>query len=180
MDVEEAKTLLNKSRDKIDVLNEQIIDLIIERTSLAHDIAISKKALNKDLLDTAREDIIHDKIDNLLASRDVDKEKIIEILNNLGFETGEENGRIKAVSPTWRGDIEGEHDLVEEVVRMIGLDEIPAQSLPCDQFPKQVLSPEQRRVVTVKHELAARGMLETVTWQKYQMENLLEIRQKQH
>ena len=35
MDVEEAKTLLNKSRDKIDVLNEQIIDLIIERTSLA-------------------------------------------------------------------------------------------------------------------------------------------------
>ena len=54
MDVEEAKTLLNKSRDKIDVLNEQIIDLIIERTSLAHDIAISKKALNKDLLDTAR------------------------------------------------------------------------------------------------------------------------------
>lgn len=95
---------------------------------------------------------------------EVGKEKIIEILNNLGFETDEENGRIKAVSPTWRGDIEGEHDLVEEVVRMIGLDEIPAQSLPRDQFPKQVLSPEQRRVVTVKHELAARGMLETVTW----------------
>lgn len=83
MDVEEAKTLLNKSRDKIDVLNEQIIDLIIERTSLAHDIAISKKALNKELLDTAREDIIHDKIDNLLASRDVDKEKIIEIFEIL-------------------------------------------------------------------------------------------------
>lgn len=98
------------------------------------------------------------------AGVDVSKEKIMEILNQLGFATSEENGKIKAVSPTWRGDIEGEHDLVEEVVRMIGLDNIPAVSLPHDKFPKQTLTPAQRRVVTVKHELAVRGMLETVTW----------------
>ena len=98
------------------------------------------------------------------AGVDVSKEKIMEILNQLGFVTSEENGKIKAVSPTWRGDIEGEHDLVEEVVRMIGLDNIPAVSLPHDKFPKQTLTPAQRRVVTVKHELAVRGMLETVTW----------------
>lgn len=95
---------------------------------------------------------------------EVSKEKIVEILNHLGFETSEENGRIKAVSPTWRGDIEGEHDLVEEVVRMIGLDEIPAVSMPNDIFPKQTLSPTQQRIVTVKHDLASRGMFETVTW----------------
>ncbi len=95
---------------------------------------------------------------------EVSKEKIIEILNNLGFATTDEGDKIKAVSPTWRGDIEGEHDLIEEVVRMIGLDNIPAVSLPHDKFPKQVLTPEQRRVITVKHELASRGMLETVTW----------------
>lgn len=99
-----------------------------------------------------------------LIGIDVEKSKIVEILNNLGFETSEENGRIKAVSPTWRGDIEGEHDLVEEIVRMIGLDKIPATSLPHDKFPKQTLTPVQRRNVTVKHELAARGMFETVTW----------------
>lgn len=99
-----------------------------------------------------------------LVGIDVEKSKIVEILNNLGFETSEENGRIKAVSPTWRGDIEGEHDLVEEIVRMIGLDKIPATSLPHDKFPKQTLTPVQRRNVTVKHELAARGMFETVTW----------------
>ena len=95
---------------------------------------------------------------------EVAKDKIVEILNHLGFVTSEENGKIKAVSPTWRGDIEGEHDLVEEVVRMIGLDSIPAESLPHDKFPKQTLSTAQRRAVTVKHELASRGMLETVTW----------------
>lgn len=99
-----------------------------------------------------------------LIGVDVEKAKIVEILNNLGFETSEENGKIKAVSPTWRGDIEGEHDLVEEVVRMIGLDEIPADTLPHDKFPKQTLTPHQRRIVTVKHELANRAMYETVTW----------------
>ncbi len=99
-----------------------------------------------------------------LIGIDVSKEKIVEILNNLGFKTSEEDGKIKAVSPTWRGDIEGEHDLVEEVVRMIGLDSIPAESLPHGKFPKQVLSPAQRRAVMLKHELASRGMYETVTW----------------
>lgn len=99
-----------------------------------------------------------------LIGMDVEKAKIIEILNQLGFETSEEAGKIKAISPTWRGDIEGEHDLVEEVVRMIGLDSIPATSLPHDNFPKQTLSPSQRRAVTIKHELASRGMYETVTW----------------
>lgn len=99
------------------------------------------------------------------AGLDVNTDKIIDILNKLGFQTSvETDGRIKAVSPTWRGDIEGEHDLVEEVVRMIGLDNIPAESLPHDKLPKQTLSPAQQRVVTVKHELADRGMLETVTW----------------
>ncbi len=90
--------------------------------------------------------------------------KVVEILQSLGFETKEEGDKIWATSPTWRGDIEGEHDLVEEVVRMIGLDNIPAESMPRSYFPAQTLSPVQRRNVTVKHELASRGLLETVTW----------------
>lgn len=99
-----------------------------------------------------------------LIGLDVSQDKIVEILNNLGFKTSLENDKIKAVSPTWRGDIEGEHDLVEEIVRMIGLNEIPAESLPNGTFPKQVLNQFQRNVVTMKHELASRGMYETVTW----------------
>jgi len=95
---------------------------------------------------------------------EVPTDKILEILNHLGFKTSVEGDKIKAVSPSWRGDIEGEHDLVEEVVRMIGLNEIPAVSLPHDKFPAQTLSPKQAKIVTVRHELAARGMYETVTW----------------
>ncbi len=98
------------------------------------------------------------------AGVEVSKEKIMEILRKLGFEVSDEGDKVKAVVPTWRGDIEGEHDLVEEIVRMIGLDAIPAEPLPHEGFPRQVLTPAQRRVVAVKHELADRGMYETVTW----------------
>ena len=102
---------------------------------------------------------------------DVSADKIIEILTHLGFTCTMENDKIKAVSPTWRGDIEGEHDLVEEVVRMIGLDSIPAVSLPHDKLPKMTLSANQHNAMVVKHELANRGMLETVTW-SFMDENL--------
>ncbi len=98
------------------------------------------------------------------AGIEVSEEKIIEILNSLGFQTSVEGEKIKAVSPSWRGDIECEQDLIEEVVRMIGLDKIEPLSLPHDKFPKQTLSPAQQRIVTAKHELASRGMYETVTW----------------
>ncbi len=98
------------------------------------------------------------------AGISVSAEKSMEILRKLGFEVSLENGKIKAVSPSWRGDIECEQDLIEEVVRMIGLDQIPAVSLPHDQLPKQILTPMQHNAMIVKHELASRGMYETVTW----------------
>ena len=99
-----------------------------------------------------------------LIGMPVSAEKSMEILRNLGFEVSMENDKIKAVSPSWRGDIECEQDLIEEVVRMIGLDSIPAVSLPNDAFPKEILSEAQHNALIIKHELASRGMYETVTW----------------
>ena len=99
-----------------------------------------------------------------LIGLEVSKEKCMEILQNLGFNISEENGKIKAISPSWRGDIENEQDLIEEIVRMIGLDKIPANSIKLVDFPKPVLTPLQNNVVLVKHELALRGMYETVTF----------------
>ncbi|MDD4556889.1 MAG: phenylalanine--tRNA ligase subunit beta [Alphaproteobacteria bacterium] len=95
---------------------------------------------------------------------EVSKVEIIDVLENLGFDISEENGKIKALVPQWRGDVSLDVDLVEEVMRIIGLDNIPALTLPHDNFPKQTLTTEQRRIVTARHELASRGMYETVTW----------------
>ena len=99
-----------------------------------------------------------------LTGMEVSEEEIIRVLTALGFKINKEGDKLKAVSPTWRGDIECEADLIEEIVRMIGLDKIPAQSIPAEEFPKQTLTPHQRRIITVRHELASRGMFETVTW----------------
>lgn len=98
-----------------------------------------------------------------LIGIEVSEEKIKDILSTLGFEVSKEGDKLTAISPTWRGDIEFEVDLVEEVVRMIGLDNIPAESLPVDYAPMQALNLKQLRMVNVKHKLA-QTMLETVTW----------------
>ncbi len=95
---------------------------------------------------------------------DVSEARCAEILRNLGFKVNEGDGVITAVSPSWRGDIECEQDLIEEVVRMIGLDNIPAVSMKTSEFPQPVLTPLQNNVMLVKHELALRGMYETVTF----------------
>ena len=98
------------------------------------------------------------------AGIEISTEQAMQILQNLGFTVSLNDGVIKAVSPSWRGDIECDQDLIEEILRMIGFDEIPAVSLPHDKLPKPILTPIQQNINLVKHELAARGMYETVTW----------------
>ncbi|MBO7719725.1 MAG: chorismate mutase [Methanosphaera sp.] len=83
MDKIEAENLLNKSREKLDIIDEKLINLIMERTSLAGDIANSKKVLNKDLLDPERESIIHERISKLIEDKDINKEHVFEIFNIL-------------------------------------------------------------------------------------------------
>ena len=95
---------------------------------------------------------------------EIEQEKCASILRNLGFKVSESEGVITAVSPSWRGDIECEQDLIEEVVRMVGLDNIPAVSMKTADFPRPVLTTLQNNVMMVKHELALRGMYETVTF----------------
>ncbi len=89
-----------------------------------------------------------------------------DILSKLGFgveETGATHWSI--TPPSWRADAEGEADLVEEVLRINGFDNIPAVSLPkLSALPHPAITPQQRRVPTAKRLLAARGLLEAVTY----------------
>ena len=83
MDKIEAENLLNNSREKLDIIDEKLVNLTVERTSLAGDIASSKKVLNKDLSDPERESIIHERISKLIENKDIDKEHVFEIFNIL-------------------------------------------------------------------------------------------------
>jgi phenylalanyl-tRNA synthetase beta chain len=88
------------------------------------------------------------------------------ILEHLGFALREGEGRAHYLvsAPSWRPDIHGSADLVEEVVRVAGLARIPQTPLPAAPMPKVMLDSLQRRARQVRRELAARGLSEAVTY----------------
>ncbi|MDG4721335.1 MULTISPECIES: phenylalanine--tRNA ligase subunit beta [Thalassospira] len=95
----------------------------------------------------------------------VEADRAIEILTSLGFEVSGSAPVITAVAPTWRPDIIGEADLVEEVLRIVGYDKIPTVPLEREtSLPVPALSPMQKRVGLTRRILASRGLYETVTW----------------
>ncbi|MBR9971775.1 phenylalanine--tRNA ligase subunit beta [Magnetospirillum sulfuroxidans] len=86
------------------------------------------------------------------------------ILTALGCTVSEHGDGLLVVPPSWRGDITAEHDLVEEIIRVNGYDQIPATPMPRPTMCKPVLTPGQRRAAWVRRHLASRGLVETVTW----------------
>jgi phenylalanyl-tRNA synthetase beta chain len=90
------------------------------------------------------------------------------ILTALGFAVDDhrtDGAPWSVVVPSWRNDIDGEADLVEDVVRIHGYERIPTQPLPpLAPLPRPALTPGQRRLAQVRRLLAGRGLMEAVTY----------------
>jgi phenylalanyl-tRNA synthetase beta chain len=100
-----------------------------------------------------------------LAGVDIEPAEQLTMLQALGFGIAGENGEIVAEVPSWRPDIHGEADLVEEIIRIHGLDQVPHVALPrLETVTSRRISPAQRRRFLAARALAARGMTEAVTW----------------
>jgi phenylalanyl-tRNA synthetase beta chain len=103
-----------------------------------------------------------------LTAIDVPAKDTADILTKLGFAVsgnGQNDAGWTAAVPSWRPDIVGEADLVEEVTRVAGFDKIPTTSLPrLSATSKPARDPLQRRVPQARRALAVRGMNEVVTW----------------
>jgi phenylalanyl-tRNA synthetase beta chain len=94
----------------------------------------------------------------------VPREKIISILQDLGFVV-EDHGTLQVVPPSWRHDVDGPADLVEEVVRIYGLTDVPSVPLARgNAVPAPVLSKSQRRTRAARRAIASRGFNECVTF----------------
>ncbi|WP_315807186.1 MULTISPECIES: phenylalanine--tRNA ligase subunit beta [unclassified Bradyrhizobium] len=100
-----------------------------------------------------------------LAGIDVPLTEMRRILGHLGFMLAGSGPVVKIAVPSWRSDVHGKADIVEEVVRMVGVDKVPETPFERGDAPrKPVLTPIQIRTRRAKRALATRGMVEAVTW----------------
>jgi len=88
------------------------------------------------------------------------------LLTALGFTvTPTTEGTASVTIPSWRSDVHGEADLVEEVLRLVGFDAIPTVALERTAvITRPALNARQRRTGLARRTLAARGLSEAVTW----------------
>ena len=100
-----------------------------------------------------------------LAGIEVPLAEARRILTHLGFMMAGSGQVVKIAVPSWRSDVHGKADIVEEIVRMVGVDKVPMTPFERGSAPrKPVLTPIQLRTRRAKRALAARGMVEAVTW----------------
>ena len=86
-----------------------------------------------------------------------------DILERLGFSVN--FAAFSVTVPTWRRDVDGPADIVEEVIRIEGIDSVPSTPLPrTPGVAKPTATPAQRLESRVRRAAAARGLNETITW----------------
>lgn len=96
-----------------------------------------------------------------LCGLEIPHDKMVEILTKLGFTV---NGT-KVSVPSWRSnDVKEGADLVEEIVRIHGLDDLPTLPLRPTELPLGILLPHQKRESAIRRALAARGLNQAITW----------------
>ena len=100
-----------------------------------------------------------------LAAIDVPPAEMRRILGHLGFMMAGSGPIVKVAIPPWRSDVTGKADIVEEIMRIHGVDKVPMTPFPRGDAPrKPILTQIQLRTRRAKRALAARGMVEAVTW----------------
>ncbi|MFZ5670378.1 MAG: phenylalanine--tRNA ligase subunit beta [Pseudomonadota bacterium] len=100
-----------------------------------------------------------------LSGLEVPAARSAEILRRLGFGLETATTPWTVLPPTWRRDVEGKADLVEEIARIEGYGALPATALP--ETPRAaggVLTARQARARAARRALAAAGYAEAVTW----------------
>ena len=100
-----------------------------------------------------------------LTGLEVSATEALRILTGLGFAVEGSGPEVSVTVPSWRPDIAGKADLVEEAMRIHGVDQIrPAPLSRETTVNGRILTTLQIRTRLAKRTLAARGMLEAVTW----------------
>ena len=93
----------------------------------------------------------------------INTNELKKILSNLGFTVKTKGKFLNVKVPSWRPDIFGEIDLVEEVIRIIGFEKIKSIE-PEKKRTKPTLNFFQKHFHLAQRSVASKGYLETITW----------------
>ena len=93
----------------------------------------------------------------------IDQNKMIKILDNLGFEIKKNKKFLSLKVPSWRPDIDQEIDIIEELVRIHGYDKIKIIE-PKKDRNKPTLNNKQKLFHFLQRSIASKGFLESITW----------------
>lgn len=100
-----------------------------------------------------------------LTGMELAEDEMVRILTGLGFASDTSSDPWSVEVPSWRPDIEGEADIVEEVSHIFGFDHLPATPLPrLDVVGKPVLTLAQSQARWARRAAATRGLLEAITY----------------
>ena len=94
---------------------------------------------------------------------DIDKKEMVKILTNLGFQIKKQKQLLLLTIPSWRPDVEQEVDIVEELVRIKGYDQIKIIE-PEKLRNKKTLNQIQKLFHFLQRAIASKGYLEAITW----------------
>ncbi|MEM7619395.1 MAG: phenylalanine--tRNA ligase subunit beta [Pseudomonadota bacterium] len=105
-----------------------------------------------------------------LTGEDIKAPSVVKMLKSLGFAVEGSDGKdetkeLHVIVPSWRPDVSQSADLVEEVIRIYGVNKVRPTELPgISGIAKPVLTNTQKSVRRTRRLLAGRGLTEAVTW----------------
>ena len=94
---------------------------------------------------------------------DIPKAEMIDILTKLGCKVEDKKDNLEIIPPSYRHDLEGKHDITEELVRVYGFEKLPAISVK-NENNEQVIDTKTIHKTLLPHVLANRGLTEVYTW----------------
>lgn len=141
----------------IELATRLILDLCggkVHEVALAGEVHAEERVIDLPLSEIGR-----------LTGLNVEPAEVEAVLTRLGFKLSGSGEVVQVTVPSWRPDVTMKADLVEEVMRIVGVDAVPVTPLPrLSGVAPRMLTTIQNRRRLVRRTLAARGMDEAITW----------------